>query len=124
MISVEQDVSGFYIIRLDDHIVFHGLEISVIYTYNSKLREGGLHKYGSKEFCEERAKDFRKMYADNPSVFEGDEVHVITSRKIDPYHIQRIIDTSGWIGIWHQAYVLEEEESLKRIESLSSLELH
>lgn len=121
-VSVEKDISGFYIVKLDNHIVHRGQSISVLYTYNPEQKEGGMHKYGSQEFCEERGKKIQELYASDP-VFQGDEIHVITSNKIDPYHIQRMIDTSGWVGIWHRAYVLGEKESLKRIESLQQREL-
>lgn len=122
MVSVIKDVSGFYVIKLEDRIVHHGREVAVLYTYNSTEKTGGMQKYGDPDFCEKRAAEFRAMHNAHPDLFKDDAVFVIRSSEIHPYHVQRIIDTSGWVGLWHRAYVLEEPEARAKIEEMTDTE--
>jgi hypothetical protein len=122
MISVVKDVSGFYVIKLNDHIVHHGREVAVLYTYDKVERTATRHSYGDKAFCDAKAAEHRKMCAANPDVFANTEVYVMSSTEIHPYMIQRMLDTSAWIELWHRAYMLNESEIKAKIEAMLDTE--
>lgn len=117
-ISVIKDVSGFYVIRLGDRIVHHGREVAVMYTYDRKAKTATRHNYGDKAFCDAAAAKHQEMHTAYPEEFAGTEIHVLSSTEIHPYMIQRILDTSAWMELWHRAYMLSDREAKARIEAM------
>ncbi len=126
MITVTRE-SGEYVIRLapDEEPVFVGREITILYSYDSDGRygiQGTLHRYGRASEIESYRAKMQKMYSENDA-FKNSTLHMITTDKVSPYQIQRMIDTAGWVGFWHQAYVLQDMDAQERINRLETEDL-
>lgn len=128
MISVTRE-HGEYVIRLapGEAPVFTGREITILYSYDSDGKrgiQGTLHRYGHASEIEPYRAKMQNMYSGSDT-FKNSSLHVITTDKVSPYQIQRMIDTTGWIGLWHQAFVLndmEAQEMINRLETADMLE--
>ncbi|KKM89180.1 hypothetical protein LCGC14_1251180 [marine sediment metagenome] len=90
---------------VDEHDQIHwaGEEIAVAFTYclDEQGMEGTLHKHGSPEKANAWAEKTRKKFVDAGHLDMANEI-VVVSGKISLEDLNKIIEISGYVGIWYK----------------------
>lgn len=111
-------VKGEYLANTGGKKYRIGKTIALLYDYVSngdRRIRGTFHKFGKVSDVKKYYLAHKERVDSHPDEFKGTQVCMHTLSNVDPLFIQRMIDTTGFVGIWHEAFVLGKPEAISRM---------
>lgn len=103
MLHYRMEGTEYALVDEDDCIHWAGEEVAVAFTYclDDQGMEGILHKQGNPEKVNDWAEKTRKKLADAGHLDMANEI-VVVSGRIPLEDLNKMIEISGYIGIWYK----------------------
>ncbi len=113
MFRYRMEGTEYALVDEHDRIHWAGEEVAVAFTYcpDDRSIEGTLHKHGSPEMANAWAEKTRKKLVDAGHLDMANEI-VVVSGKIPLEELNKMIDISGYVGIYYKSVLKMMDKEL------------
>ena len=109
MVKMTKDKSAYFI---DGRKV--GNEIAFVYDYRDEAKKvrGKVCAVGEGKAMKKEFLVHRKMLS---TARERIQTFLVKSASIDPFYLQKMLENSRFVALWHQAFMLGQPKAISRI---------